>query len=62
MRKSIKTFEAAQKLEQTEMKKTKGGLALTCEEKRGNFFGMSYTYMSWSLKWDNSPLWLNVRM
>ena len=62
MKKSIKTFEQAQKLEQSEMAKTKGGLLLTCEEKRGSFFGMPFTYTQWSLKADNSPLWLNISM
>jgi hypothetical protein len=62
MKKSIKTFEQAQKLEQSEMTKTKGGLLLTCEEKRGSFLGIPVTYNQWSLRMDSSPLWLNVRM
>lgn len=59
--KSIQQLKAAQPMTATEMNQTKGGIALTCEEKRGNFLGLQYNYMQWSLKPDGK-LWLSIQM
>ena len=45
----------------SELKKLKGGILLTCEEKRGNLFGFSYSYDVWRLKSDGK-LGLTVDM
>lgn len=48
-------------LNETDAAQIKGGLLLTCEEKRRTFMGRTYTTQQWSLKSDGSFL-LTVKM
>ena len=58
--KKIEIFKQTQILPH-ELSKVKGGLLLTCEEKRGNFFGIPYKYEAMVLKFDGK-LGLTVKM
>ena len=46
------------KSEQTDIK---GGILICCEEKRRNFFGISYTTTQWNVVNDGS-IWISIQM
>lgn len=50
-----------QTLSNDEQTNVKGGLLITCEEKRRSFFGISYTTTTYNLK-PNGSLWITMQM
>lgn len=58
----LKENQTLKPLTDAEMNSTKGGILLTCEEKRGvNIFGQEYSYTAMVLK-NDGRLWLSIRM
>lgn len=53
--------EDLQTLSNDEQKNVKGGLLITCEEKRRTFLGMSYTTTTYNVQ-PNGSLWITFKM
>lgn len=53
--------EDIQTLTNDEQKSLKGGLLITCEEKRRSFFGISYTTTTYNIK-PNGSIWITMQM
>jgi hypothetical protein len=53
--------EDVQTLSNDEQKNVKGGLLITCEEKRRTFLGISYTTTTYNIK-PNGSLWITMQM
>ena len=60
--KPLKSLSAdVQTLSITEQQNVKGGLLITCEEKRRTFFGIPYTATTYNVSF-NGSLWITMQM